>query len=90
MADEISPDASRRICTHMNEDHAATVHAMVLNSCVPPKELRNGVKVQNARMKSITLQRYTLSFVVCNGDLCDMRTSQVNFNPPLSSARESR
>jgi len=68
----------------MNADHAATVHAMVQSSC-PSKG-----KVSNARMKRVRLDVCELSYVLCDGALCEMRTGEVKFAPPLSSAKDAR
>jgi hypothetical protein len=68
----------------MNEDHAASVHGMVLNS--------NPAKghVSHCKMQSISLEGCTLSYVVCNGDMCEQNTVFVKFTPPLTSVQESR
>ena len=71
----------------MNEDHAATIHAMVLSSLSGPDAR---CKVQNAKMKSVSMSGYTLSYVLCDGDACSMKRASVMFNPPLTSADEVR
>ena len=83
MAEGITPEASRRICGHMNDDHAATVHALV-TSTLSGSDAR--CKVQNCRMKSVSLTEYTLSYVLCDGDACSMKKVAVPFKPPLASA----
>ena len=86
----ITPEASKRICAHMNNDHAATVHALVLAS-IHARARRGGSKVQNCRMKSVSLSDYTLSYVLCEGDACSMQKAVVPFRPgPLASADQVR
>lgn len=88
-ADEVSDAASARICSHMNSGHAATVHAMVLSHLPPRTEAASrGAKVQNARMTSVSLGGYSLSYVACDGDACSMNELTVPFDPPLTSAAE--
>ena len=87
MTEEITPETSKRICSHMNEDHAATVHAMCA-STLSGRDSR--LKLTNARMKSVSLGGYELSFVLCDGDMCAMRTASVPFAPKLASGREIR
>ena len=83
----ITPETSKRICKHMNEDHAATVHALVI-STLSGSDAR--CKVQNCRMKSVSLSEYTLSYVLCDGDACSMKKVVVPFHPPLTSADQVR
>lgn len=71
----------------MNDDHAVTIHAIVRAS-LSGRDAR--CKITNAKMKSVNEKGYTLSYVLCNGDLCEMRTSDVPFQPPLSSSDEIR
>lgn len=76
-----------RICSHMNDDHAVTIHAMVRASLSGREAQR---KITNPKMKSVSEKGYTLSYVLCDGDLCEMRTTDVPFQPPLASADEIR
>ena len=84
----ISDQTSQRICRHMNDDHAVSVHAMVKNALPYREQLLHTIK--DAQMTSISLTGYNLSFVVCDGDLCSRRSVTVNFVPPLSSSKECR
>jgi hypothetical protein len=86
--DEISPETSARICSHMNEDHAATCHALVLSTLSSWTEKK--CKVQNARMTSVTMMGYNLSYVLCNGDVCSMKNAMIPFIPPLKSSAQVR
>ena len=86
--DGITPATSDRICSHMNEDHASTCHAIVLESLSAHQSQRCSVK--NARMKSIDLTGYSLTFVLCDGSSCSMESVRIPFDPPLKSAAEAR
>ncbi|KAL3758825.1 hypothetical protein ACHAWU_007942 [Discostella pseudostelligera] len=85
---EISPETSDRICAHMNDDHAATIHAMIMSRLSHREEVT--CKIQNAKMISVTMKEYTLSFVLCNGDTCEMKKIAVPFDPPLTTSAEVR
>lgn len=85
--EDITPEASKRICKHMNEDHAATVHALVTSTLTGPDAR---CKVQNCRMKSVSLAEYTLAYVLCDGDACSMKKVAIPFHPPLASADKVR
>mmetsp|Transcript_40644 Transcript_40644/g.85375 ORF Transcript_40644/g.85375 Transcript_40644/m.85375 type:complete len:231 (+) Transcript_40644:133-825(+) len=86
--DDAPLEHSTRICTHMNEDHAATIHAIVLGTLTRSESHR--CKVQNAKMKSISLQGYTLAYILCDGDACAMKEVIIPFDPPLQSAAEAK
>lgn len=83
--DEISPEVSKRICSHMNDDHAISVYAMAKKAC----ENKNS-KLTNAKMKSISLSGYKISFVICEDDVCEMKNVMIPFDPPLKSQKEAR
>lgn len=85
---EISPEASTRICTHMNDDHAATLHAMVLSN-LSNREAAH-CKIQNPKMTSVSMKEYSISYVLCDGDACAMKELAVPFHPPLNSSAEVR
>ena len=85
---EITPETSNGICTHMNIDHAATLHAMALSSLSNQDAFR--CKVQNVKMQSVTMKEYTLSFTVCDGDACAMKDITIPFIPALTSSNEVR
>jgi hypothetical protein len=81
---EITPDTSSRICHHMNDDHGLSVYGMVIS-------LHNSKgEIKNAKMTKISLAECSLSYVVCRGDLCEMKTASYPFQPPLVSVAESR
>lgn len=87
MSDEVTPATSQRVCSHMNLDHAPTVHAFCI-STLSGRDAR--LKVTNAKMESVSLEEYTLSFVLCDGDSCMMKTASVPFVPKLTSSKELR
>lgn len=72
----------------MNDDHAATIHAMVLSKLSNRESVH--FQVQHAKMTLITLQEYSISYVMCDGDACAMKSTSVPFNPPLKSSSEAR
>ena len=72
----------------MNDDHAATIHAMVMSHLS-----HRGVatcKIQNAKMTLVSMEGYNISYVLCSGELCEMKNCTVPFDPPLTSAAEVR
>ena len=81
---EISTETSNRICVHMNDDHGVSVHGMVASL-----DDSNGT-IKNAKMTGISLRECTLSYVICRGDLCEMKIARYPFQPPLTSVAESR
>ena len=72
----------------MNEDHTATCHALVLSTLSSWTEKKS--KVQNARMTSVTMVGYNLSYVLCNGDACSMKNVMIPFIPSLNSSSQVR
>jgi len=88
MSEVITPEVSDRICTHMNEDHAATLHAMVLSNISNHEAFR--CKVQNATMKSVSLSEYTIKYILCDGDACMQNLLVIPFDAPLQSVKEVR
>ena len=85
MSEEISREASNRICSHMNVDHAASVHAMVLRH-----SNRIQGHVSNCKMKNISLNGCEISFVACRANMCEQHQVFVKFSPALGSVREAR
>ncbi|CAJ1941561.1 unnamed protein product [Cylindrotheca closterium] len=89
-SNKISAETSKRICNHMNEDHAATVYAMAISTLPVMQQSNANLSVSDARMTSISLASATIKFVTCSGDLCQQKQEIIPFAPPLSSAKESR
>jgi len=87
MATGITVDVSRRICGHMNDDHAITVYGMV--QYYMPKPERGG-KVNEARMESVSLKDYLVSYVLCKGNECSKKILTIPFKPVLCSAKEAK
>lgn len=88
MAEEISKETSARICAHMNDDHRATIHAMVISNLSNHEAFR--CKVQNAKMNSVNMSEYSISYVLCDGHNCAMREIAIPFEPPLISSKDVR
>ena len=84
MSEVISDETSKRMCSHMNADHAASVHGMVLNS------IQRGAHISDCKMVSISMEGCELSYVACGGNLCELKTVFMKFSPPLGSVKESR
>ena len=81
----VSSEASTRICRHMNEDHAVTVHAMARSVAG-----WGNLKVSNAKLVAVTSKSYTISYVTCSGDRCSMEKEEVMFDPPIEAESEVR
>lgn len=64
----ISPETSARVCAHMNDDHAATIHAMVMLHL--SQQNAPTLKIQNVKMESDTMSEYNISYIFCNGESC--------------------
>mmetsp|Transcript_10218 Transcript_10218/g.13335 ORF Transcript_10218/g.13335 Transcript_10218/m.13335 type:complete len:254 (+) Transcript_10218:14-775(+) len=88
-ADMISDKASDRICKHMNDDHPASVYGMALSTLTWNQE-RQGGEIKNCQLRSVSSEGYKISYVICNGDMCDMRDITVLFETPLKSSSEVR
>lgn len=88
MAEEevISPETSKRICAHMNNDHAATLYAMIRARSL----VKRGFSLTEARMKKITAEGCSLQAVSCSGDLCNIDKVEYEFDPPLRDASQAR
>lgn len=81
---EITSETSSRICHHMNDDHGLSVYGMAIS-------LHNSKgEIKNVKMTNISLAECSLSYIVCRGDLCEMKTASYPFQPPLTSVAESR
>ncbi len=86
MVQEIDEATSKRICSHMNHDHASTTHGIVMR-CIEPG---TKFKINDAKLKNVSLMGMTLSHVQCSGDFCEMKTTFVPFDPPLTAVAEVR
>lgn len=85
---EISPETSKRVCAHMNEDHAVSVYAMAKRKMVWPGD---GGKwnISDTILKSVSLQGCLIQVVLCSGDLCQVQKVTYPFEPPLTDAAQA-
>lgn len=77
----------------MNDDHKISIYAMAkaaLSSSSSVSSDDKKKKLTNPRMKSISLSGYDLSFVLCSGEVCEMKNITIPFNPPLESSKEAK
>ena len=90
MRQKITPEASSRICSHMNEDHGLTVYGLVLSTM--SKAESDMLDISKWTMKSISLSEMNLSFVVCDkkSGTCEPREISIPFVPQLRSGSEVR
>eukprot|EP00548_Thalassiothrix_antarctica_P016509 CAMPEP_0194191914 /NCGR_PEP_ID=MMETSP0154-20130528/68653_1 /TAXON_ID=1049557 /ORGANISM="Thalassiothrix antarctica, Strain L6-D1" /LENGTH=159 /DNA_ID=CAMNT_0038914961 /DNA_START=22 /DNA_END=497 /DNA_ORIENTATION=+ len=84
---EFNEQAASRICSHMNDDHAISVYGMVLANRSSPNEKG---EVKDTKMTSITMNECTLSYVLCNKESSDLKTTAVKFDPPPQTVPEVR
>ena len=86
---DISPDASKRMCKHMNEDHGLSVYAMVISTL---DSTTASMKISNCKLEEISLTKMHLSYVACDDakGVCMPKTSVIRFDQPLQSSAEAR
>jgi Protein of unknown function (DUF2470) len=84
MANEITEDASTRICKHMNHDHSVSIFAMVSRSASDMS------RISHCRMTKLTSEGCSIAFVYCNGNVCEQRNTFIEFSPPITSVKEVR
>lgn len=85
-SNEISADVSARICSHMNDGHSSSVHAMAIasqKSDVTSNYNNNWTSIKNAQMTSVSLKSYKMSYVKCDGDMCSTEENEVLFDAVL-------
>jgi hypothetical protein len=83
---EISEEASKRMCQHMNDDHAVSVYVMA-KSLV---RLEAGWKISDARLKKVSLTGCSIQAITCHKDMCVPHNVVYKFEPPLKSSAEAR
>lgn len=83
---EISESSSKRMCQHMNEDHAVSVFAMAKSVL----SLKPGWKLSGARLKKVSLSGCEIQAITCRKDMCQAHKVFYPFEPPLQTAEESR
>mmetsp|Transcript_14795 Transcript_14795/g.18029 ORF Transcript_14795/g.18029 Transcript_14795/m.18029 type:complete len:235 (+) Transcript_14795:135-839(+) len=86
----ISPEVSKRICKHMNEDHGVSVYAMVCSTLSGAEKAKT--KISNWKMNSVSNTDISLSYVACDSvqGLCMPSESTIKFDPPLSSPSQAK
>ena len=88
----LSIDAERLICYHMNLDHAVILYAIV-KSTLPRKLINNkNIKISNPELVNINLESATINFNVCDEKTgtCSMKNVIVKFDPPVGTQLELR
>lgn len=88
----ISEETSKRVCTHMNEDHAVSVLAMAMRSAgeASSSSTSSSWKISDATMLKVDESGCLIRCVACSGDLCEMNVVEYKFEPPIASASELR
>ena len=81
---EISEETSKRVCTHMNEDHAVSVYAMAKSL------LGDSSSLTEATLTRVTNTACHIRAILCNGDVCEMRQLEYSLDPPLASPAQLR
>lgn len=84
---EILDETAKRICAHMNEDHAVTVYAMAKRKVELP---RKGWKISDAFLKNITMEGCYLQVIMCHDVLCQDVKLIFPFEPPLADPAKVR
>ena len=82
----ITEETSKRICAHMNEDHAVSVFAMAKRSA----NLRDGFSISKATLQKVTMEGCHLQVMLCRGDACRVERVIYPFLTPLSDPSEIR
>lgn len=77
------PDVTvKKICAHMNEDHAVSVFAMAKRVC----RVSGGWRISSATMVDVMLEGCQLQVTLCkNKDLCRQEKHIYKFDPPISN-----
>lgn len=83
-AEIIPPAVSKRICAHMNDDHAVSVFAMA-KSLVASRW-----KVSQSTLLAVTATGAEIRAVLCQNVVCKQEILRFPFDPPLESAAEAR
>jgi uncharacterized RDD family membrane protein YckC len=82
--EEINADTGRQLAKDLNENHPLTVYGMATTS----ESLSSVANMTTAKVKSVTNKGCDISFVTCQGDLCEMHNYLYEFRPPLKSAKD--
>jgi Protein of unknown function (DUF2470) len=84
----ISEETSKRICDHMNDDHAVSVYAMAKRKL--PKQPEKGWKITSATLKKVTMDGADIQVILCRGDACQKIMVIYPFTPPLIEPSQIR
>lgn len=84
---ELSDETSRRVCDHMNIDHAVSVFAMAKRLV---GTLEPGFKISEAQLKKVTRLGCDIQAVTCRQDMCQVHRVVWPFEPPLRTSAELR
>ena len=83
----ISEETSKRICDHMNEDHAVSIYAMAKRQGPKPEP---GWKMTATTIKTVTMAGATIHVTMCRGDACRQVQVVYPFIPPLTEPHQIR
>ena len=83
----ISEETSKRICDHMNDDHAVSVYAMAKNQGPKPEP---GWKMTSTALKNVSMTGASIAVTLCRGDACRQVQVTYPFTPPLSEPHQIR
>lgn len=87
---EITPETSKRVCKHMNEDHALSVYAMAKRKLSSLPKDGGKWKISEASLLSVSMEGCLMQVVFCRGDLCQVQKVTYPFEPRLKHASELR
>lgn len=82
----VPDEVAKRICRHMNEDHAVSVYAMAKSVVKLPA----GWKLSAATLKKITLRGCGIQAITCSEGMCRSENIVYPFTPRLQSVEEIR
>jgi len=82
---EVNQATEARVLKHMNDDHAASIHAIARKVDGPWQG-----KISNAKLVSFTSDHYVISYVKCDGEVCSMEKKEIKFDEPIASDKEIR
>ena len=83
----ISEETSKRICDHMNEDHAVSVYAMAKRQGPKPEP---GWKMTSTTLMNVTMDGATINVTFCRGDACRQVPVIYPFTPALTEPHQIR
>lgn len=70
----------------MNSNHAARLHALALQHVQSSASRSYKTKVSYVKLSTVSVDKFTLSYVECQSDsMCMMKSADICFDPPLKS-----